>query len=174
MEFVSGDVRDVPTVAASLAGAEVLIHLVGIRQAPEIMEACRRAGHRRVVFINTTGIYSRYRKVAADYVRIEEAILGSELEYTIIRPTMIYGNHRDKNIHRLVRIVNRLAVIPIVGGGRGLMQPIYARDLAAVTARSALSPHVTRRAYNVAGKEPLSYRELLQEIATALGKKDTW
>lgn len=171
VEFVSGDVRDVPTVAASLAGAEVLVHLVGIREAPGIMEACRRAGHRRVVFINTTGIYSRYREVAAEYVRIEETILGSDLEYTIIRPTMIYGNHRDKNIHRLVKIVNRLPVIPIVGGGRGLMQPIYARDLAAVTARAALSPHVARRAYNVAGKEPLSYREVLQEIAAALGKK---
>ncbi|MCL4440698.1 MAG: hypothetical protein M1609_08950 [Firmicutes bacterium] len=66
--------------------------------------------------------------------------MESRLDYTIIRPTMIYGNQRDKNIHKLVTIVDKYPVIPVIGVGEGLMQPIYARDLATVIAQAYLRP----------------------------------
>jgi nucleoside-diphosphate-sugar epimerase len=116
-------------------------------------------------------MFSKYRKYAADYRRIEGLIKQSGLDFTIIRPTMIYGNELDKNISKLVRIVNRFPIIPVVGHGRALMQPIYAADLAHAIAEATLRPSTVGREYNVAGKEPLTYLELLRHIARALGKK---
>jgi nucleoside-diphosphate-sugar epimerase len=116
-------------------------------------------------------MYSQYQKYASEYIEIEQKIKKSGLDYTIIRPTMIYGNHHDKNIHKLVKIVNRFPIVPIVGAGDSLMQPIYAKDLADVIAAAALSDASIRKEYNVAGKEPITYKNLIEEIARALGKK---
>ena len=60
---------------------------------------------------------------------------------------------------------------PIVGTGNSLMQPICAEDLADVIAAAALNDVAIRKEYNVAGKEPIAYRSLMEEIAKDLGKK---
>jgi nucleoside-diphosphate-sugar epimerase len=171
IERYPGDCRDVASLVGFLAGVDNLVHLAGIRFAENVISACLSGGVSRVTFINTTGMYSRYRKYAAEYIRIEEAIKTSGLRYTIVRPTMIYGNHLDHNIHKLVKVINRLPVIPIVGDGSSLMQPIYAKDLADFVVRVALDPSTVHKEYNVAGESPIKYRDLLNEICMALGKR---
>lgn len=171
IEFVVGDCRDESALAKLLDQADALVHVAGIQTAENVIVACSRMGVGRVVFVNTTGMFSKYRQYAAEYRRIEERIMRSGLDYTIIRPTMIYGNARDHNIHKLVRIVNRLPVVPVIGSGRALLQPIYAQDLAAVIAKATFEPRAIGRAYNVAGKEPFKYIDVLRCIAASLGKR---
>ena len=85
---------------------------------------------------------------------------------------MIYGNHQDGNIHLLAKIMDRTPIYPVIGKGEGLMQPIYAGDLAKAIVNALNNEKLTRnREYNVAGKTPIQYRELLQNIAEAMGKK---
>ncbi|HHV77978.1 MAG TPA: NAD(P)H-binding protein [Syntrophothermus lipocalidus] len=171
VELHFGDVADVESLKSGLTGVAGVIHLVNIRFSPQIIEACHSAGVKRVVIVSTTGIYSKYRECSEEYRRLEKIIEGSGLDYTIIRPTMIYGNQRDKNIHKLVRIVDKYPVIPVVGDGRALMQPIYARDLAKAIAQAYLRPVAIGKAYNVAGKNPIRYIEMLKLIADTLKKK---
>lgn len=166
-----GDSNDVDDLARCMKDVEGVIHLVNIRCSPQIIEACKRSGVRRVVFVNTTGMYSRYQAYADLYRRLEEGIISSGLDYTIVRPTMIYGNQQDKNIHKLVKLLNRLPIFPVAGNGSSLMQPIYAGDLARVIYRAYKSSGAIGKEYNVAGKESLSYLELLREITAALGKR---
>lgn len=171
IEFMVGDCRDEASLVKLLERADAMVHVAGVRMAEKVIAACRRTGVDRVVFVNTTGVFSRYRKYAAEYRRIEEQIVASGLDWTIIRPTMIYGNARDHNIHQLVRFVNRWPVVPLVGDGRALLQPIYAQDLAMVIARATLAEKAIRRAYNLAGKNSLKHVDLLKCIAATLGKK---
>lgn len=170
-ELATGDCRDPVSLDMLLESADACVHVAGIGFAEGVIGACKRAGVRRVVFVNTTGMFSQYRAYAKEYRRIEESITASDLDYTIIRPTMIYGNARDHNIHYLVRLVNRYPVIPVVGNGKALLQPIYAEDLAVVVAKATLEPRAIGRAYNVAGKEAIEYLELLKCIARALEKR---
>jgi len=171
VELYRGDVTDADSLAPGLQGADGVIHLVNIRSSPQIISACREAGVKRAVFVNTTGIYSKYQKYSSEYKLLERGIEQSGLDYTIIRPTMIYGNQRDKNIHKLVLVIERYPVVPIIGTGNSLMQPIYAQDLARSVASAWLSPAAVGKAYNVAGKEPIAYAAILYLIADALKKK---
>lgn len=171
IEYCTGDCADVDSLIRFLENVDNLIHLAGIRFAENIITACRATGLERVTFVNTAGIYSKYRRYASDYLRIENIIRSSGLRYTIIRPTMIYGNHRDRNIHKLVKIVNWLPIIPIVGKGDALVQPIHAQDLADLIVRAALDPATIGKEYDVGGKSPISYRELLADIAETIGKR---
>lgn len=171
IEFFLGDVSDINSLKAAVKGVTGVIHLVNIRYTPQVIEACNAVGVDRVIFVSTTGIFSKYRKYSEDYKRLENEIFMSNLQYTIIRPTMIYGNQRDKNIHKLIMIINKYAVIPVVGSGDGLMQPIYARDLASVITEAYLREISVRKIYNVAGKSPIKLIDILKLIATALEKK---
>lgn len=171
VELYEGNVNDYASIIPALDGVLAVIHLVNIRSSLQIIRACQEADVKRVVFINTTGIYSKYQQYAEEYKSLEAKMLNCGLDHTIIRPTMIYGNQRDKNIHKLVRLVERFPVIPVIGSGYGLMQPIYARDLAGVIARACLCDESIGKAYNVAGKEPVRFSEILKTIAAYLGKK---
>ena len=102
-----GDVNDTETLTAALSGVRQVIHLVNIRSSPQIIEACKRQGIQRVIFVNTTGMYSKYQQYAELYRELEQGIVDSGLDYTIIRPTMIYGNQQDKNIHKLILLMNK-------------------------------------------------------------------
>lgn len=171
VELRIGDVCDVQSLKSALTGVSGVIHLVNIRSSPQIIEACHATGVRRVVIVTTTGIFSKYRECSEEYKQLEKGIVESKLHYTIIRPTMIYGNERDKNIHKLVRIVDKYPIVPVVGSGQSLMQPIYARDLAAVIAAAYLHPVSIGKAYNVAGKYPVKYIDILKLIAATLKKR---
>lgn len=171
VEFVKGDVTDVQSLIRAFEGVEGVIHLVNIRSAPEIIEACKVTGINRVVIATTTGIFSKYQQYSEEYKKLETMILGCGLDYTIIRPTMIYGNHQDKNIHKLVKIVNKYPIVPVIGKGYGLMQPIYAKDLAGVIATAYMNPVSIKKAYNVAGKNPISLKDIMCLIADNLNKR---
>lgn len=171
VELYVGDVGNAECLKTALVGVKSVIHLVNIRFSPQIIQACHESEVKRVIFVTTTGIFSKFQRLSDEYRQLENDIKESELEYTIIRPTMIYGNQLDKNIHKLVRIVDKYPVIPIIGSGKVLMQPIYARDLATTIAKAYIHPVSVGKSYNVAGKYPVKYGEMMTLIAALLGKK---
>jgi len=165
-----GDVGSHQDLVRAMQGVDSVIHLVNIRYSPQIITACQQVGVKRVVFVNTTGIFSQHQEYSCLYKQLERGIEASTLDYTIVRPTMIYGNGQDKNIHKLIKLLKVLRIFPIIGDGKSLMQPIYAGDLAKVIKLGLDKPTAIRQAYNVAGKEALSYRELLENISDAMGR----
>ncbi|MDP3051512.1 MAG: NAD-dependent epimerase/dehydratase family protein [Eubacteriales bacterium] len=171
LELFRGDVSDTASVREAADGAAGVIHVAHIHNSRQITRACLERGIRRVLFVNTTGVFSKFRSCSELYRQLEKEILESGLDYTIVRPTMIYGNQRDRNIHKLVRVIDRFPIVPVIGRGTGLMQPIYARDLAQAIAAAYIKPIGVGKAYNVAGRSPLRYIELLRAIVRALGKK---
>jgi nucleoside-diphosphate-sugar epimerase len=99
----------------------------------------------------------------------EQAVQASRLEWTILRPTMIYGTHRDRNISRLLRWLSRWPVFPVCADA--LWQPVYVEDLADGVLAAFDSPRAVGRAYNVAGAEPLRFSELLRAAARAVDRR---
>lgn len=83
-----GDWEDERSLDNLLDHADALVYVAGIRMAEKVIAACTRMRVKRIVFVNTTGMFSKYRQYAAEYKRIEEQIVKTDLEYTIIRPTM--------------------------------------------------------------------------------------
>ncbi len=170
--YVSGDLDDFDSILHALRGKEALINVAPMTgRADIIVEACREAGVRRAIFFSSTSIFTRLepaskkRKLSA-----ERAVVESGLDYTIIRPTMIYGSHEDRNMCRLVRYLMKHRVIPVVGTGRYLQQPVYYEDLARAVALALDSPVGIGKAYNVAGADALTYNEVIDTTARLLGR----
>jgi nucleoside-diphosphate-sugar epimerase len=84
---------------------------------------------------------------------------------------MIYGTSRDRNMARLLRFLKRSPVVPLPGGGHGLQQPVNVDDLADAVLSCIERPASIHHVYNIAGPEPLTLRELVQEAARAVGRR---
>jgi len=174
VEIVEGDVGDERSLLAAMVGTNMLINTasLGFGSAPVLVSCAERAGVRRAVFISTTAIFTSLN-ARSKVVRLaaEECVRTSALQQTIIRPTMIYGTSRDRNMARLIRFLRRSPVIPIVGSGRNLQQPVHVRDVAFAVLAAMQSDAAIGRAYNIAGAAPLTFLEVIDTITRLLGRK---
>jgi uncharacterized protein YbjT (DUF2867 family) len=172
---VRGDLADELSLADAFptARCDVLVNLasLGFGHAPAIVAAAERAAIPRAVFVSTTAVTttlaatSRRVRLAA-----EQQIRTSDLAWTILRPTMIYGDPGDRNLSRLLPVLRRAPVLPVPGGGH-LQQPVHAADAAEAVLAAAERPAAAGRSYDVAGPEPLTFTELLRTAARAVASR---
>lgn len=172
---VVADLDDPASIDAAFAGgADCLANIasLGFGHADTIVAAAEEAGIRRAVFVSTTAVTTNL-PAPSKRVRLaaEQTIHDSALDWTILRPTMIYGAPGDRNLSRLLQLLRRTPVLPLPGGGERLQQPVHVEDLAAALLAAATSDVAVRRTYDVAGPEPMTFRELVLEAAAAVGRK---
>jgi len=149
---------------------------------PDYFALIEAAGARRVVVLSST---SRFTKVGsgdmAEQATVAQLIEGEArlqawaesrgIEWVILRPTLIYGLGRDKNINEIARFIRRFGFFPVLGEAMGLRQPIHAEDVAGACVSALQAPGAANRAYNISGGETLSYREMVIRVFDALGRR---
>lgn len=171
VEVFRGDAGDEEGIYGALAGMDALLHVAGIEHSQAIVRAARRAGVGRVVVVGSTSVHSSYAFRSGPKLEMEAVVRASGLAWTIVRPSMIYGSERDRNVHRLLRFLDRWPVFPMFGPGTNLWQPVYHEDCARGVLESLKRADAVHRSYDLPGAEPLAYLELVKTTATALGRK---
>lgn len=175
-DVLSADLDDPESLdeAFPLAKADALVNLasLGFGHASSIVAAAEEAGIARAVFVSTTAIFTSL-PAASRAVRVgaEDAIRASSLVWTIVRPTMIYGAPGDRNMERLLRLLRRSPLVPLPGGGGGLLQPVHVEDLAWFVCTALEASEASGAAYDVAGPEALTLTQVVQQAAAALGRR---
>jgi nucleoside-diphosphate-sugar epimerase len=174
IEWTLGDVSDSQTLSASMQGTDALVNIasLGFGHADSIIRAAQTARIKRAIFVSTTAIFTQLNAKSKN-VRLaaERAIETSGLEYTILRPTMIYGSPRDRNMWRLIRFMRYSPMIPIFGDGNYLQQPIYVGDVAQAILSCLCNDQTIGKSYNIAGKYPLTYNQVIDAIAGQMNKR---
>jgi len=94
-----------------------------------------------------------------------------DIDWVILRPTLIYGLGKDKNISEITRIIIRFGFFPLLGQASGLRQPVHAEDIAAACLAALSRENSDNHAYNLSGGETLSYQEMVIRVFHALGKR---
>jgi len=171
VEVVRGDAAREEDLYRALAGVDVLLHVAGIEYAPQVVEAAGRAKVERLVVIGSTSAHSAYPSRSGPKLGMERVVRESGLDWTIVRPSMIYGSELDKNVHRLLCFLDRYPVFPMFGSGDNLWQPVYHEDCARGVYEASVRPTAVGRSYDLPGAEPLTYTELVLTAAGALGRK---
>lgn len=174
VRLVTGDIADQESLRRQIEqGGDTptaVIFLPIIYSCYPLLNALRGSSVKRAVFIGSTGIFSKVDNESKRLkVEAEQAIRESDLEYAILRPTLIYGSHRDRNLAVLIRLVKRYPVFPVPGEGSNLLQPVYVEDVANGVVSSLSSEKTIRRVYNVAGPDAVSLNDLLAMISSYLG-----
>ena len=158
---------------------EEWIWLAPIRELPDHLAFMQRAGARHVVAVSTTSIFTKAVSSSEEERQFVEQLSTAEEKFqawagendanwTLLRPTLIYGLGHDKNVGVIARFIRRFRFFPIFGGASGLRQPIHARDVAAACKAALESGKAANHAYNISGAERLSYRAMVTRIFEAL------
>lgn len=174
LEFAVGDLTDPSFLENSLEGVDTLIHIASIHHSALLMNAAIKKQVRRAILVHTTGRFSKFKSASAEYIEIEDAILAlrDQIDITVLRPTMIYGSSGDRNMYRLITYLARHRFFPLFGNGSNLMQPVHARDLGNAYYDVLMNPDKTRnKEYDLSGKEPITYRNIILTISRELNRK---
>ena len=186
VDQIEGDVTSLETFEQAASGCDAVINLVGIiREFPSrgttferlhvqatanMLAATRKAGIRRYLQMSALGTrpdaVSRYHVTK---FRAEELVRSSGLEFTILRPSLIYGPG-DAFINMLAGQLHLTPIMPVIGSGTYRLQPIYADDVARCFALSVEVHETVGQCYQLCGNNRLSFVELLDAVASAIGK----
>lgn len=172
--YVVGELDDYKSICRALVDKEALINIasLGFGHAPNIVSACQAVGVRRAIFISTTGIFTNLNSDSKEIrCEAERLIQGSRLDYTIIRPTMIYGTYKDRNMWKLMSYIRKFPLLPILGNGTYLQQPVYVKDLAWAVVSAYETQQSIKKTYNISGAKPITYNEVVDTVSSVLNKK---
>ncbi|HBZ06514.1 MAG TPA: hypothetical protein DEP03_09085 [Massilia sp.] len=168
------DVANVDSLARALDGCEAIINTGYIWFAEHIHQAVMQsqAPIRHIVLTGSTGIFTRLPSQSAERKRLAEKFVQEQFRcpWTIIRPTMIYGHKDDRNISRLVSAVARYPVMPLIGKGSSLIQPVLIHDLVKAYGMVLFNSKYYNKSYNIGGSKAYSNRELIACTASSLGR----
>lgn len=184
-EVQAGDVTDADSLRGALGGVDAVIHLVGIiseigkatfenvhtRGTENIVRAAREQGIKRLVHMSALGTrpnavsrYHRSKWAAEDLVR------GSGLDFTIFRPSVIYGPG-DGFVSLFAKIIGRSPMVPVLGRRDALFQPVPVEAVARAFVRAATERIGLGQSYDLCGEERMTLAGIIDTICWALGKK---
>lgn len=176
IKLIFGELSDPETIEKVFLEHDIqgIIHIANIKYSPLIMELANKYKVGRVVLVHTTGVYSKYRDYSKLYRQIEAKIMNNsypDTSYVIVRPTMIYGNERDHNMHKLIKFLNKYPAFPVFGDGSALMQPVHVEDLADGIVLAFENGDISNGDFDLSGGSVVEYKKVLKLIKNELNKK---
>ncbi len=138
-----------------------------VERTKALIDAAVEAGVQRIVHVSITNPAKTSR---LPYFRgkaeLEAYIQQSGLSYTIVRPTVIFGDE-DILINNIAWCLRHFPVFPLFGSGSYRLQPIYVEDMADLIVNAGRDNQVV----DAIGPDIFTFRELVQLIASALHRR---
>ena len=191
VETVRGDVTDAASLRGAFAGADAVVHLVGIiDEAPargvtfervhvdgtrNVVEAALSAGVGRFVHMSANGARADGRSAyQTTKWRAEELVRAAAFDHAVVfRPSTLFGDpgpdHPEFAKRLWETLVKPFPVLPVFGDGAYELQPVHVRACAGALAEAVTRDALNGRSYCVAGPERVPYREVLRRIARGGG-----
>jgi uncharacterized protein YbjT (DUF2867 family) len=182
---VPADVRDQASVAAAVAGADAVVNAVSayvekggvtfeavhVQGAETVAREAAAAGVARLVLVSGIGAdpdssspYIRAR--GRGELMVQRAFPGA----TIVRPGAMFGPG-DALFGTLAELARLLPILPLIGGGRTRLQPVFVEDVAEAVANILTDPGSVGRTYELAGPGVYTLRDLVRMTLHFMGKR---
>jgi len=147
------------------------IHAVNVEGSRKILEAARTAGIGKTICISSISAYDGCRSLYGK-AKLEIEKIALENGALVIRPGLVYGGGPGGMFGKLAAQVRNSSVIPMIGGGSQIQFLVHNEDLCAFIEYCANGEvKIAPRILTAANEQPWAFKQLLLEIARALGKK---
>lgn len=188
VEFHPADLLKPAALAQGIAGCDAVIHLVGIiRPFPKrgitferlhveatasVLAATQQANVQRYLHMSANGAAAGATTAYQQSKwQAEQLVKQSTLDWTIFRPSLIYGKHGEFS-RMLCQQLHFLPLIPVIGNGDYPLMPVWVEDVAQGFCNALSQPQSIGKIYHCCGPQQCTYNELLDLFAGALDKKN--
>jgi uncharacterized protein YbjT (DUF2867 family) len=181
VETVRGDVLEDEGLDAALEGCDVAYYLVHSMEAgttsfeardrqaaSNFVAACRRAGVERVVYLGGIAPSGRLSPHMRSRLEVERILTENLARATALRASIVIGA-RSPSFRLMVRLIERLPVLPLPPWRERRTQPVAERDVIECLVRTPLIEGTEGKSIDVVGPLALTYAEILKGIAAELG-----
>ena len=174
---VAASVTAEASVARAVAGAEVVVNLVGIlferkvgdfqriqaEGAGRVARLAAAAGAQRMVHVSAIGADAGSESLyARSKAEGEAAVLAAFPQATILRPSVVFGPE-DQFFNRFAALAALLPVMPVVSG-ETRFQPVYVGDVADAVMAAITRDDAAGRTYELGGPRAMSMRQVLEFV----------
>lgn len=182
---VQANLRYPDSVARAVRDADAVVNLVALlaqsgkqtftaihtEGARTIAEATKAAGITRFVQMSAIGADpqspAEYGRTKAEAETIVRAALP---EAVIMRPSVIFGPE-DRFFNRFAAMAQVMPALPLIGGGHGLLQPVFVGDVAEALALAVDGRARAGTIYELGGPEAHSFRRILEFILRTIERR---
>jgi len=189
LEFVQGDTTSPASLETAVQGVDTIVHAAfitadhkqsvgnhyqetNVQGTANLVEAAKKAGVKRIIVISGLGTkpdkpgsYMQGRYLA------EKMVKESGLDWTIIQPSVLFGKDAPF-IKGLTDLIRTAPVVPLIGGGKVMFQPIYVEDVVTVIIKVLQEPERTKnKTYTIGGPAYYSFTQVIDALLQAMHKK---
>jgi uncharacterized protein YbjT (DUF2867 family) len=182
VEVVAGDLLDQSRLEQALEGCATAYYLVHSmeaaadsdfagrdrRAAENFGRAAAAAGVERIVYLGGIAPVGRRSPHLGSRLEVERILLEAVPGSTALRASIVIGA-RSSSFRVLVRLVERLRVLPLPAWRTNRTRPIDERDVIEFLARTPDVPAAAGRSLDVGGPDVLSYGTMIERIAELMG-----
>jgi uncharacterized protein YbjT (DUF2867 family) len=188
VELVEGDTTRLETLPAAVQGIDTIVHSAfitadhkqsagnhynqtNVQGTANLVKAAQDAGVKRIIEVSGLGTkpdkpgsYMQGRYLA------EKLVKESGLQWTIIQPSVLFGKDAPF-IKGLADLIRSAPVVPLIGGGSIMFQPIYVEDVVTVIMKVLADPQGTSgKTYTIGGPEYYSFTQVIDELLHTMHK----
>jgi uncharacterized protein YbjT (DUF2867 family) len=177
ISLVQANLRNRQSIDRAVRGASHVVNCVGILfesgrntfdaiqdfGARAVAESARDAGAKLTHIsaigadVNSGSSYARSKG------RAEESVLSLVSNAVILRPSIVFGPD-DNFFNKFAGMARQFPALPLIGGGKTKLQPVYVEDVAEVVGRSVDGTLKTGTIYELGGPEVLSFKDCLETV----------
>ena len=196
IESVFGDVSSLESIEETLSGCDAAINLIGLirefpskgitfedlhfQSAKRVIHAAEKAGVKRFILMSANGVKPNGTPYQSSKWLAEQVLKGSTLDWTIFRPSLIFGDPKGK-IEFCTQLRDDMLSLPIPAPlfHRGLipknagefeMSPIHVKNVATFFVAALSKESTFGKRYDLGGLDIFTWKQLIKQIATGVGK----
>ena len=188
VELVQGDTTQLASLKTALSGVDTVVHTAfitadhkqsagnnyeetNVQGTSYLVKAAKEASVQRIVEVS--GLGTKADK-AGSYMQgrylAEQMVKESGLDWTIIQPSVLFGKGAPF-IKGLADLIRSAPVVPLIGGGKLMFQPIYVEDVVTVIMKILEDPaHTNRKTYIIGGPAYYSFTQIIDELLHVMHK----
>lgn len=171
------DLKNYGDIDKAVRGIDIVIHLAYSQNYPEnvvmaenLIKACIKHRIKKIILLSSM---SAKRKYPDDYgrnkLKIENMTIKSKLNYTILRPSIIYGKG-SKSFDFIIQKMNKIPFfVPIIGTGYYKLAPVYVEDVVEAIERCIENKKTDRKDYDLPGGSLIYFVNLIDILKRNLG-----
>jgi uncharacterized protein YbjT (DUF2867 family) len=189
LEYIIGNLFDENSLLQAMKDCDVVINAAQFDNAPfenirkgltyekideqgtkNIVRCAMKLNIPRILYISGAGVDDgKTENWFKAKWEAEKAIKNSGMNWTIFRPSWIYGSG-DRSLNRMITMIRYSPIVFILGKGYRI-QPVYIDDVAEVVSNAVTSTATFGQIYELGGPESMTMKQILQMTSNVLRKK---
>jgi len=169
-----------------LNNVDIIIHLAGVINAKtrdefyesniettkKVLDFASKNKIKKIIFLSTAVAKPDVKEDYANTKFIaEQLIKKSKINYVIIKASLVYGKGDKRHIGALINLIKKYYIIPIIGDGNYLLQPVFIDDLIYAIFIAIEKNEIKNKTYFIAGPKTITFNNIVTLISNSIGVK---